>query len=91
MSFMLQNCYAEIDGKPRQPLCDLGYTKDAESKFTALREFGISIKNFRREGFDRLLVRIPPTKLAAVMKAFPIVEGKTYFQCTHYWKEVEVA
>ena len=44
--------------------------------------------NVQINGSLRVLVRIPPTKMAKVMSAFPEIKvGETYCWCTHHWKE----
>ena len=68
----------------RHVLVDLGYTVDAEANFNVLAKH-IGIKNFQRVGDDRLVARIPPKKVEAVLKALPqIKEGSAgYCWCTH--------
>lgn len=67
-------------------LVDLGTFPDAAERGDKLREMGIGKDNFQVGNAFRLLVRIPPTKLAAVLDACPIREGTTYFGCTHVWE-----
>lgn len=87
-SLMLQSVYAEQDGAPKPIIVDLGYVDDAETRAhgDALMASGIGRCNFSIEGFGRLLVKIPPRKLAAVLAEFPIDEGETYWRTTHHWR-----
>lgn len=87
-SLMMKSCYRESAGETPIPLVDLGYwSEETAKRYDALREFGIARRRFSREGHDRLLMEVPPTKLQAVLGAFPIVEGATYWRCTHHWEE----
>lgn len=65
-------------------LVDCGYTKDAEANFNALRPH-LSMRNFQRVGGDRLVARIPPRKVAAVLAAVPQIKAGAigYCWCTH--------
>lgn len=67
-------------------LVDLGYDgPDAVERWESLRAAGIGHRNFSLEGHRRLLMRLPIKKAKVVLAAFPIVEGKTYWQTTHHW------
>lgn len=87
-SLMLESIYAESDGRQRMTIVDLGYTKDAATKerFDTLLAAGYAKRNFRIEGYGRLLMYVPPTKLGKLLSAFPIDEGETYFRTTHHWR-----
>lgn len=65
-------------------LVDCGHIKDAEPHFRTLESL-IGKKNFQRVGNDRLVARIPPKKVVAVLAAVPsIQEGMAgYCWCTH--------
>lgn len=87
-SLMLKSVYAEYDSAEAVLIADLGYwNEEGASRYKVLREFGISRRRFSREGFDRLLMEIPPTKLGRLLKQFPIVEGGSYWRTTHRWNE----
>lgn len=87
-SLMLKSVYAEFDGKQTPTIIDLGYTSDrlSRERYEALRAFGLPRKRFCVEGFGRVLAEVPPTKVAKVLAAFPIVAGETYFRTTHHWQ-----
>jgi hypothetical protein len=84
---MLESFYAEMDGRNTMPLVDLGYCgKDAFARMRAVEALSIARRNFQIVGADRLFVRIPKTKVAAVLASLPIVEGETYWRATHHWR-----
>lgn len=66
-------------------LVDLGSVNDKASRDCAdrLMAAGIAKKNFSIEGFNRLLVKLPPKKADTIIGRFRFVPGQTYFQCTH--------
>lgn len=66
-------------------LVDLGSLNDKASRDCADRMMaaGVSKKNFSVEGFNRLLVKLPPKIAPAIIKRFRIKEGAAYWQCTH--------
>lgn len=68
----------------RHVLVDLGYTKDAEANFNALRPH-LAASNFQRVGNDRLVARIPAKKVATVLTSVPQIKEGTagYCWCTH--------
>lgn len=73
-------------------LVDLGYvnSQDARDRCDTLRDFGIGRQNVQIGGFNRLLIRIPPTKVSKVMAAFPAIEPNedgdpVYCWTTHHW------
>lgn len=71
---------------------DCGYLNDkaARDRVDALRAFGIGQKNVSIEMSNRLLVKIPKGKQAAVLAQFPsIVAGKVYYGTTHHFQELE--
>jgi hypothetical protein len=86
-SLMLESIYAEREGRQTMTIVDLGYTKDAATKerFVTLVAAGYPKRNFRIEGYGRLLMYVPPTKLGKLLSAFPIDAGETYFRATHHW------
>lgn len=65
-------------------LVDCGHIAGAEANFNALRPY-LSPRNFQRVGNDRLVARIPPTKVQAILEAVPAIkEGAAgYCWCTH--------
>lgn len=65
-------------------LVDCGPTQSAEAHFNVLRPH-LALSNFQRVGNDRLVVRIPPKKVSAVLAKIPqIKEGIAgYCWCTH--------
>lgn len=67
-------------------LVDLGPLDQKAGRDCADRlfSFGVSRKNLSIEGNRRILMRIPPAKIAAVLKRFRFKEGVSYFQCTHH-------
>lgn len=87
-SLMLESIYAEKDGRQTMTIVDLGYIKDDATKerFETLVAAGCPKRHFRIEGYGRLLMYVPPTKLGKLLSAFPIDEGKTYFRTTHHWR-----
>jgi hypothetical protein len=71
-------------------LVDCGYVTEKKARDRADRLMKhVGRKNVQVVGGPlRVVVRVPPAKLAAVMKALPIKEGgATYCWCTHSWKE----
>jgi hypothetical protein len=74
-----------IDPASIPVLVDLGSVTDKASRDFADRMMagGLSRNNFSIEGNGRLLVKLPPKKAAAIIKKYRIVEGVTYWQCTH--------
>ncbi|MBE3134792.1 MAG: hypothetical protein IMZ55_15085 [Acidobacteria bacterium] len=76
-------------GKAAHFLLDLGYVKCDESRDRCdqiMATCRIGRTNIELAGFGRLLLRIPPKKLAAVLAAFPdIQEGAAYCWTTHKW------
>lgn len=92
-SLMLKSVYAEFDGKACPVLVDLGNVNEqaTRDRGDALMAFGLSRKRFSIEGFNRLLVELPPRKVQAILGAFPIVEGSTYWRTTHHWHELPAA
>jgi hypothetical protein len=87
-SLMLESIYDESAGRQRMTIVDIGYTNDGKTKerFDVLLAAGYPKRNFRIEGYGRLLMYVPPTKLGKLLSAFPIVEGETYFRSTHHWR-----
>jgi hypothetical protein len=85
MGFMLNNAMKQ----EKDIIIDLGYANEDKTleRYKKLITFGIGVKNFQFEGFNRLLLRPPKSKIAAILKEFPIVEGGTYWQTTHRWEE----
>lgn len=78
--------YIDPDATP--VLVDLGYwDKKSAERFEMLVAAGIGRRNFSIEGFNRLLVKIPKTKVSTILLEFPIVEGGEYWQTTHRWEE----
>lgn len=75
-------------------LIDLGYfnAKPARDRADQLLNM-VSRKCLQIAGFGRLLVRIPPTKVGAVLAAFPGIKPATktsgYSWCTHTWFDPE--
>lgn len=86
-SLMLKSVYAENSGKPQPIIVDLGYTNSPETRerYEALLQY-LPRRRFSREGHDRLMAEIPPTKAVAIFAALPIVEGSTYWRATHHWR-----
>ena len=72
-------------------IIDLGYAdkEKTSERYTKLIKFGIGVRNFQVEGFNRLLLRPPKGKIVAILKEFPIIEGGTYWQTTHRWEGVD--
>ena len=87
-SAMLKSVYAEMDRRPLPILVDLGYWRDpgAAARYDAMRSWGLSRRRFSFEGYGRVFLDAPPTKIAKIMAAFPIVEGSTYWRATHHWR-----
>lgn len=87
-SLMLKSVYSEHDGKPLPVIIDLGYwsAPETQERYNQLRGFGLPRSRFCVEGFGRLLVEVPPRKLASVLAAFPILPGETYWRSTHHWR-----
>lgn len=87
-SLMLKSVYAELDGKPQPIILDLGYVSDeaTRNRGDALVAFGLSRKRFSIEGNSRLMVELPPRNAIAVLAAFPIAKGSTYWRSTHHWQ-----
>lgn len=75
------------------PLIDLGYaTEDAtKERYDALRVWGIPRSRFSIEGNGRLLLEPAKTKLGALLAAFPILRGTTYWRTTHHWQGLDPA
>lgn len=71
-------------------LIDLGYLDDhaTQKRCEKLLEL-VSKKNFSVVGFNRLLVRIPKTKVGNVLDKIPAIktseEAPGYCWCTHTW------
>lgn len=88
-SLMLKTVYASHGDGPKPVVVDLGYLEDPNSRdhADALMAHGIAKSRFSIEGYNRLMVEIPKSKVAGVMEAFPIKEGSTYFGTTHHWAE----
>ena len=65
-------------------LVDLGYTANAEQNYLTLKPY-LSKANFQRIANDRMVARIPPSKVKKVLAALPqIKEGEAgYCWCTH--------
>ena len=71
-------------------LLDLGYVEDQATRDRADKLFKhIGKRNFQLVAYDRLLVRIPPTKVADILKRFPQIQPVTkrpgYCWCSHTW------
>lgn len=68
----------------RHTLVDLGPMTQAQQNFERLKPH-LSIRNFERVGNDRLVARIPPRKVPAVLAAVPEITAGTagYCWCTH--------
>lgn len=66
-------------------LVDLGNVNDRATRNCADRLIaaGVGRKNLSIEGFNRVLMRLPPKKADALIKRFRLVPGNTYWQCTH--------
>jgi hypothetical protein len=79
----------EVD-KAGVMVVDCGYLNDkkARDRVDALRAFGIGRSNVSIEMSNRLLVKIPKAKQAAVLAKFPIVAGKVYYGTTHHFREL---
>jgi len=67
-------------------LVDLGSVNDKAARDCADRVMaaGVAKSNFSIEGFNRLLLKLPKSKAAAIIRRFRFKEGCTYFQCTHH-------
>ena len=90
MGFLDQNAMKRYSGEQEDIIVDLGYIMDAETtieRAEKLREYGIGKKNFSIELYGRMVMKCPPTRLAGIMKAFPIVEGGGYWMTTHRWDD----
>jgi hypothetical protein len=73
----------------RHKLVDCGYVTDQKARDRADRLMKhVSRSNVQIVGGPmRIVVRLPPTQIAAVMKVLPIKEGGAeYCWCTHSWK-----
>lgn len=74
-------------------LVDCGPWSDSRTRdrFDRLREH-LALRNFERVGNDRLVARIPPTKVATVLESIPeIAKGAAgYCWCTHGFKDEQV-
>ena len=86
--FLTHNAMKEACGETKEIIVDLGYVANAEERFRKLREYGIGKRNFHIECFGRLVMRCPKKKLEGLLATFPIVDGGTYWQTTHSWKEI---
>lgn len=80
MSYWMENAMQP----GRHVLVDCGYMADAEQNFTALQPH-LAKRNFERVGNGRLVARIPPKKVVAVLSAVPQIKEGTasYCWCTH--------
>ena len=88
MSRMLEQIYREQAGEPSMVLIDIGNVNDQAARDRADKVIaaGVGKKNLSIEGFNRIFIRIPPKKVAAILAAFPQIEqGSTYYQSTHNW------
>lgn len=82
MNFWIDNAT-----EPRKHvLVDCGYMAEQAARDRADKILKhVSPKNIVVAGYGRLLVRIPPAKVPAVLKAIPEIKegGATYCWCTH--------
>jgi len=83
----MPNYWMENGMQPkRHVLVDCGHWPNHEThqRFIALREH-VALANFQRVGNDRLVVRLPPKKAAAVLAAIPAIKAGVagYCWCTH--------
>lgn len=83
MSYLLDNAMKNT----KNIIIDLGCIehKETQKAYNLLLDFGIGSKNFQLFYYDRLIVKIPKTKIEKVIEKFPIIEGSNYWQTTHYW------
>lgn len=86
-NLMVEQAMRRAVGEPEECVVDLGYLAEADARGEQLHRFGIGLKNFSVEGFGRLLVRIPPSKVSAVLERFPVTGPGDYFGATHTWRE----
>jgi hypothetical protein len=78
------------DFVPPHTLVDLGYVGAQPARDRADRVLEVvGRKNLQLAGNGRIVVRIPPKKVAAVLDAFPDIrpagERPGYCWCTHSW------
>ena len=72
----------------KHALVDCGYLNDKTARDRADKILAhVSRTNIEVAGFNRLLVRLPPTKLTKVLAAIPQIKkgAATYCWCTHGW------
>lgn len=83
LGFWMENGMAR--NHARHTIVDLGPTAQARENFELLRPH-ISARNFERVGNDRMVARIPPRKVAAVLAAVPKIQAGEggYCWCTHH-------
>lgn len=81
----MRSFWQENAAKRVHTLVDCGYVRDQQARDNAdkiLKHVGR--KNLEIAGFARIVVRIPPAKVADVLKAIPeINEAAGYCWCTH--------
>ncbi len=73
---------------PRWVIVDLGQWRDAATRRRYSRlSAELGTPNFRRVGNDRLIVRIPPKRVDAILRDFPRIRAGAaeYCWCTHGW------
>lgn len=91
--YWLENAADSAAGKQKHILVDLGYLSEQAARDRADKLFTkLSKTNLRIVGASRIVIRVPPNKLAAVLAAFPEITTKqTYSWCSHSWVSAEGA
>lgn len=101
MGYWMDNAMADGKGEPAHILLDMGYVNAPEVVERAERLIAVigskykGKKNGEIAGFGRLLIRIPPLKLAEAMANFPEIKPRSeqpgYSWTTHTWLVGEAA
>jgi hypothetical protein len=94
MGYWMENAFSMKKGEPGHVLVDLGYVSARSARDRADRLLKlVGRKNLELAGAGRLLIRIPPPKVARVLAAFPEItpaaERPGYCWTTHSWFDQE--
>lgn len=86
--FWADNMYASRKETVPHFIVDLGYVNHpaARDNCDCIVAMGVERRNIQIVTYGRLLIRIPPSQLAAVLKRCPDIQKKTtYSWVTHSW------
>lgn len=87
--FWLEN--AAASGAPTHTIVDCGYLNEQSARDNCDRLRGlVGRRNVEIVGFNRILVRIPPGKVARLSEITDIVSGGGYCWTTHRFLSVDV-